>query len=80
MHIPPSVSAEEVVGSMEELIEVLDTDDDLRVMYEETAEEALPDWSEDLNRWPAGDGRDLQLMSEGEEWRKFIKRRSHSPR
>lgn len=56
IHTPPPVSAEEVVGSMEELIAVLDSGDDLREMYEETAEEAAPDWYEDLDQWPAGDG------------------------
>jgi hypothetical protein len=56
IHTPPPVSAEEVVGSMEELIAVLDSGDDLRVIYEETAEEVAPDWYEDLDQWPAGDG------------------------
>jgi len=69
------VSAEEVVGSMEELIRVLAADDDLKVIYEETAEEAMPDWHEDLDRWPAGDGQDLQFLSEVENRRSLINRR-----
>jgi Putative zinc-finger len=56
IHTPPPVSAEEVVSSMEELIVVLNSDDDLKEMYEETAEEAAPNWYEDLDQWPAGDG------------------------
>ena len=59
IHTPPPVSAEEVVGSMEGLIAVLDADDDLQVMYQETEDEAAPDWREDLDQWPAGDGSDL---------------------
>jgi hypothetical protein len=54
------VSAEEVVGSMEELITVLDSDDAVPVMYEGSEDEAAPDWREDLDRWPAGDGSDLR--------------------
>jgi len=60
MHTPPPVSAEEVSESMNELIKALDGSDQLRIMYEETEEEALPDWQEDLDQWPAGDGRDLR--------------------
>ena len=60
IHTPPPVSAEEVVGSMEGLIAVLDADDDLQVMYQGTEDEAAPDWQEDLDQWPAGDGSDLQ--------------------
>lgn len=75
VQVPPPVSAEEVVGSMEELISVLASDDDLKVIYEETAEEAMPDWHEDLDRWPAGDGKDLQFLSEVEDRRDFINRR-----
>ncbi len=60
IHTPPPVSAEEVVGSMEGLITVLDSDDDLRMLYEETEDEAALDWREDLDRWPTGDGSDLR--------------------
>ncbi len=60
IHTPPPVSAEEVVGSMEGLITVLDSDDELRVMYEETEDEAAPDWRADLDQWPAGNGSDLR--------------------
>jgi anti-sigma factor RsiW len=60
IHTPPPVSAEEVVGSMEELITVLDSDDAVPVMYEGSEDEAAPDWREDLDRWPAGDGSDLR--------------------
>ncbi|HJY80779.1 MAG TPA: zf-HC2 domain-containing protein [Candidatus Binatia bacterium] len=60
IHTPPPVSAEEVVSSMDGLISVLDSDDDLSVIYRETEEEALPDWREDLDQWPAGDARDLR--------------------
>lgn len=60
VHTPPPVSAEEVVGSMEGLITVLDSDDDVRVIYEETEDETAPDWREDLDQWPAGDGSDLR--------------------
>jgi hypothetical protein len=60
MHTPPPVSAEEVVASMDGLIKALDENDEVRMMYEETEEEALPDWREELDRWPAGDGRDLR--------------------
>jgi len=49
---------------MEELLTVLAADDGLKVMYEETAEEALPDWREDLDRWPVGDERGLRLLRE----------------
>ena len=64
VHPPPAIPAEEVVGSMEELLTVLAADDGLKVMYEETAEEALPDWREDLDRWPVGDERGLRLLRE----------------
>jgi anti-sigma factor RsiW len=60
IHTPPPVSAEEVVGSMEGLITVLDSDADLRMLYEETEDEAALDWREDLDRWPTGDGSDLR--------------------
>ncbi|HKB36360.1 MAG TPA: hypothetical protein VKD72_07900, partial [Gemmataceae bacterium] len=36
VHPPPAIPAEEVVGSMEELLTVLAADDGLKVMYEET--------------------------------------------
>ena len=55
----PPVSAEEVVGSMEGLIAALDSGDDLRVMYQETEEETMPNWREILNPWPVGRWRDL---------------------
>jgi len=64
IHPPPAIPAEEVVGSMNELINVLAADDDFKVMYEETAEEALPDWREDLDRWPVGDETELRLVLE----------------
>jgi hypothetical protein len=60
IHTPPPVSAEEVVGSMEGLITVLDSDDDLRMLYEGTEDEAALDWREDLDRWPAGDRNNLR--------------------
>jgi anti-sigma factor RsiW len=60
LNAPPPVSAEEVVESMNELINVLETDDRTRVIYEETEDEAPLDWREELDEWPAGDGRDLQ--------------------
>jgi anti-sigma factor RsiW len=56
---PPQVPAEEVVGSMEELIAVLDLDDTVRAISQETEEEAIPRWGEDLYRWPSGRWRDL---------------------
>jgi hypothetical protein len=70
----PLVSAEEVVSSMEELITTLDSDDDLRMIYEGTAEEAMPDWRKYLDRWPAGDGKDLQVLLETGHFRDFRER------
>lgn len=55
LQAPPPVSAEEVVASMDELLSVLDSDDEMRVIGEETEEEVEPDWQEDLNQWPVGD-------------------------
>jgi hypothetical protein len=59
MNAPPPVSAEEVVTSMTDLIKALETDDGARVLYEETEEEAPPDWREELDQWPAGEAEDL---------------------
>ena len=44
---PPEVSAEEVVISMDELLDVLDPDDGARMLSEEVPEEAFPDWLEE---------------------------------
>ena len=41
---PPEVSAEEVVVSMDKLLDVLDPDDGVRMLSEEAPEEAFPDW------------------------------------
>jgi hypothetical protein len=45
---------------MDELMGALERDDRVREMYEETEDEAPPDWGEELDQWPAGDGKDLQ--------------------
>jgi len=55
LQTPPPVSAEEVVTSMDELITTLDSDDEMRVIGEETEEEVDPDWQKDLNQWPISD-------------------------
>jgi len=55
---PPQVSAEEVVSSMEGLLSVLDSDDAFQGMSQETEAETMPNWREDLTRWPAGRWRD----------------------
>jgi len=60
LQAPSLVSAEEVVTSMDELIEALDSDNEMRVIGEGTEEEAEPDWREDLDSWPAGDGSDVR--------------------
>lgn len=44
---PPEVSAEEVVASMDALLDVLDPDDGARMLSEEVPEEAFPDWLEE---------------------------------
>ena len=41
---PPEVSAEEVIVNMDELLDVLDPDDGVRMLSEEAPEEAFPDW------------------------------------
>jgi len=51
LQAPPEVSAEEVVASMEQLLDALDPDDGVRILNEETAAEAVPDWREELNQW-----------------------------
>ena len=55
MQVPPPVSAAEVVASMDELITTLDADDEMRVIGEETEDEAEPDWQDDLDPWPVGE-------------------------
>jgi hypothetical protein len=55
LQTPPSVSAEEVVITMDELISTLDSDDERRVIGEEAEEEVEPDWQRDLNQWPISD-------------------------
>ena len=44
---PPEVSAEEVVVSMDELLDVLDPNDGARMLSEEVPEESVPDWLEE---------------------------------
>ena len=51
LQAPPDVSAEEVVSSMEQLLNALDPDDGDRIITTETAEEAVPNWREEFDRW-----------------------------
>ena len=53
---PPEVSAEEVVLSMDELLDSLDPQDGVRLLSEEAPEEQLPDWLVD----------DAWLLEEGD--------------
>lgn len=52
---PAEVSAEEVVSSMTQLLEELDPDDGTTILNEETPEERIPDWREDVDSWFADD-------------------------
>ncbi len=52
---PAEVSAEEVVSSMTQLLEELDPDDGTTILNEETPEERMPDWREDVDSWFADD-------------------------
>jgi hypothetical protein len=56
----PQMSAEEVVGGMDDLLAGLDSYDPVRMIYQEAAEETRLNWREDLSNWPAGSGRDLR--------------------
>jgi len=49
MQAPPKVSAEEVVASMDQLISTLDLDEGERAITEETPDEVLPDWSNEID-------------------------------
>ncbi|MGH7964020.1 MAG: anti-sigma factor family protein [Candidatus Binatia bacterium] len=51
LQAPPEVSAEEVVSSMDQLLEVLDPDEGVRIITEEVEEEAAPDWQQEINQW-----------------------------
>jgi hypothetical protein len=49
MQAPPKVSAEEVVASMDQLIGTLDPDEGERALTEESPDEAMPDWSDEID-------------------------------
>ncbi|MBM4254824.1 MAG: hypothetical protein FJ147_02890 [Deltaproteobacteria bacterium] len=48
MQAPSKVSAEEVVSSMDQLIGTLDPDEGERAIAEETPDEAIPEWSNEI--------------------------------
>ena len=51
---------QEVVVSMDELLDVLDPDDGVRMLSEEVPEEAFPDWAEE-NAWIFEENRQEDL-------------------
>lgn len=59
LQAPSPVSAEEVVASMDQLLDALDPDDGIRIIAAETPEETAPAWREELDRW-FGDHENVQ--------------------
>ncbi|MBI3304160.1 MAG: zf-HC2 domain-containing protein [Deltaproteobacteria bacterium] len=58
LQAPAEVSAEEVVSSMDQLLNALDPDDGVNIFNEETAEETVPNWREELDPWFSDDDND----------------------
>lgn len=50
MQAPPKVSAEEVVASLDQLLGTLDPDEGAKTIREETPDEMVPNWQEDLEQ------------------------------